>query len=417
MHRRRWPVALSATVLLGQLLHRSPLTDVASGAIPADLALRYPLPHVLLAPLTLPADWLNGGSRHDLYGWLAWALVVAVLGSIIGWNTARRHTSSWRRMALRVLPGTAVLTAAVALVAWTAWGERPVPMLRAPAGWIVFDVHTHTERSHDGRAGFDAAANAAWHRRTGFHAAFITDHNTNGAAGDPGAPPSPGAVRLLAGTELSLNGLHLLILGTADSVDNRPWSSSWDSSLALVRHLSARSDSSGALDPPGPPLLVASLPEFWRYRWGHQIGQLIEAGAGGFEVWTSSPRAMEFPPRARATLVAQAAVRTLALAGATDMHGLGRSASVWNVAPLEGWEALSRPQLAAALVGLMREGRTRVIAAERWLPASRLDHVIALPVNLALILRCASRAHGAALIGWIWLVALLVSPRRPGLAP
>ena len=47
---------------------------------------------------------------------------------------------------------------------------------------VVFDVHSHTNVSHDVRGtlmrGFDTEANLRWHRRAGFDAVFVTDHNT-----------------------------------------------------------------------------------------------------------------------------------------------------------------------------------------------------------------------------------------------
>ena len=58
------------------------------------------------------------------------------------------------------------------------WPGSPGP---AP-DMVVFDVHSHTNVSHDVRGtlmrGFDAEANLAWHGRAGFDAFFITDHNT-----------------------------------------------------------------------------------------------------------------------------------------------------------------------------------------------------------------------------------------------
>jgi hypothetical protein len=424
--RWRWPLLLSATVLLGQLLHRNPLVDVLPGAIPSDARLAYPLLHVLLAPITLPADWLNGGSRHDLCGLLAWAVAGYVL-----WRLTRRRAGFAREVGAAL----AFLAAAAGFIALVAYVPRPFPRLLAPPGTIVFDVHSHTARSHDGRPGFGSAANAAWHARAGFDAAFITDHNTNGAArawraGAPGRTP-----RLLDGEELSLNGLHLLVLGAGDSLDNRGWNQSWDSTLALVRHLAGAGPGRdpGAVARPGNPvpvqpagsrsgegsprasarpLLIASLPEFWRHRWGAQVGELVAAGVDGFEVWTSSPKAMEFPPTARATLIARAEASGLPLVGATDMHGLGSSPSVWNVAPLASWSALSDSALTDTLIALVRARRHRVLAVARWFPGARLDYVLAVPVNLALVLRGASRWHGLALLLWTWGGALLFDVRR-----
>ncbi len=425
MHRWRWPLVFSAAVLLGQLLHRQPLFDVVTGEVPEGIRLSYPFAHVVLAPLTLLADWLNGGRRSDLYGFLGWTTLPWAVWLTAATIRRRRLPATAPRAPRtvgRALGLAAIVLAAPVFVAWVAYAPRPMPSLEAPAGAIIFDAHSHTARSHDGRPGFGHAAAAEWHRRAGFHAAFITDHNAFGAArawrGD--APQVGRLPRLLDGEELSLHGLHLLVLGARDSIDNRGWDQTWDSTLAQVRALAGtrgegRGASAHAVPRASPltsqPLLIASLPEFWRYHWGPDMGALLAAGVGGFEVWTSSPKGMEFPPTARAVLVAQSLSRGLVLVGATDMHGLGQTASVWNVAPLAGWERLDDTALTDSLLALMRRRAHRVVAINRWIPETRLDAAIATPVGLALVLRQASRAHGLAMLGWIWVIAVVLTVR------
>ena len=75
--KTRWrvPLLLSAAVILAQIAHIDPLIDVARGSAPLDVRLVWPIMHVLLAPLTLTADWLNGGSRWDLETFFVWLLV------------------------------------------------------------------------------------------------------------------------------------------------------------------------------------------------------------------------------------------------------------------------------------------------------------------------------------------------------
>ncbi len=416
MRRWRWPLALSAAVLLGQLLHRQPLFDVVAGGVPEGIRLSYPLAHIALSPFTLVADWLNGGRRSDLYGFLGWAFFALTLWTFRGRGraAARPHGAAeaaaggWGTMLARALRLCASAAVPALFVVWVAYAPRPIPGLEAPAGAVVFDAHSHTARSHDGRRGFGSTASAAWHRRAGFHAAFITDHNTFGAAPQwrvdaPGRLP-----RLLDAEELSLNGLHLLVLGSRDSIDNRGWDQTWDSTLALIRRLVDSQQSTVN----GQPLLIASLPEFWRHHWGPDMGALIAAGVDGFEVWTTSPKGMEIPPSARAVLIGQALSRSLTLVGATDMHGLGQTASVWNVVTLPGWERLNDAALTDSLLARMRRGAHRVVAINRWIPETRLDAVIATPVGLATVLRQASRAHGLALLGWIWVVGLGVGRRQ-----
>jgi len=424
--RWRFPLLLSACVVIGQSLRLSPLADAVAGTAPAGVRLVYPLAHVALAPFTLLADWLNGSPARDLQSAAAWAVAAFLLA----------HAACWRRGpagagARAVREARAAALSLVPLTAFLAWGAllpRPIPRLVAADGAaIVFDVHSHTAASHDGRRGFGSAANAAWHARAGFDAAFITDHNTTSAvrAWLAGAPHGA-LTRLLPGVELSLSGLHLLALGIGDDVDNSPYRSDWDATGRLIRALAVgRVPASGATMAAAPadtgvplttrPFLVASLPEYWRHHWGADLDTLVKWGVGGFEIWTSSPRAMDFPPALRREMVARCRRDGLAMFGATDMHGLGYSASVWNVARLPGWRTLDAAALGPALVErFRREGAAanQVVAMRRWLPETVAGAVVAVPGNLVLLLRTATPAHGAALLAWIWLPAVLTGLRR-----
>jgi len=402
MERWRAPALFTAVVVLLQLARQDPLVDVVTGLAPGDLRLAYPFTHVVFAPFTLAADWLNGGSRGDLAGFAAWALVAWAFARVFLADAPRR----WLREAAYLL---AYLGGLVAFVAWGALLQRPIPRLvAADSALVIFDVHSHTALSHDGRKGFGSHENARWHRRAGFDAAFVTDHNTTGAAqawrtDRAGHPPL-----LLAGEELSLSGLHVVVLGNAALIANTPWNRTFDSTLLLLRRIAADTA-------PARPYLIASLPEYWRNHWGTDIGAMAAAGIEGFEIWTTSPKAMDIPPAARAEIIARGVLEHHALFGATDMHGLGNAATVWNVMRLPGWRAMDEPALAAAMIARFRaEGpaASRVIAVRRWQTDARWAAPAVVPLNAALRLRTMSRAHAVALVAWLWLPALAATVRR-----
>ena len=389
MRRWRVPLILSAIVVVAQLVPTSPLVEVVTGAPPADVRLVWPVVHIVFAPFTLLADWLNGGSTADLIGFAVWALVMYV-----GY---RGTGAPGHRGAVREVVYAGCFLAAMGLfLAWGTLAPRPIPRLVASdSALVIFDTHSHTSLSHDGRKGFDAAANAAWHARAGFDAAFITDHNVFA----PGREP-----RMLNGEELSLNGLHMVMLGNDSLVKNKPWDGNFDSSLALLRAL-ARPPSAFSFQ----PFLIASLPEYWRNHWGPDVGRVVAAGADGLEIWTTSPKAMDFPAGQRREVIARARSLGLAMFGATDMHGLGYAATVWNVIALPGWRALDDAALTRALLEAFRAepGSVRVIVLRRRIAPTRPAQIIGMPLGAVTVLRGASGWHGAALLGWIWLIALV----------
>jgi hypothetical protein len=405
--RLRWriPVALTACVVVAQLFKLDPLADVVTWTAPASARLWYPVSHVLFAPLTLVADWLNGGSRRDLVGFAAWAVLAYVLMRL-----AVRRAPPERRALREAACAGALMLGLAAFVAWGYWLPRPIPRLVATdPDVMVLDVHSHTAMSHDGRRGFGGAQNAAWHARAGFDAAFVTDHNVFGAAKSwrldaAGRPP-----RLLDGEELSLSGLHLIVLGNLGEIENRPYDASWDSTGALIRRLHADG-----------LYLIASLPEYWEHHWGAPLGELTTWGVDGFEIWTESPRAMDIRPEDRRAVIARCRLEHRALFGATDMHGFGNAATVWNLVPLPGWRVPNDTALERALVARLRSGgagANQVVALRRWLPETRLGSAFSVPTNLLLLLRTASRPHAVALLGWIWLGAVAFRSRRRAPTP
>jgi hypothetical protein len=400
--RLRWrlPLALSACLVAAQLVPLSPLVDVVTWTAPASARVTYSFLHIALAPVTLPADWLNGGSRRDLIGFAVWV----VLGYVLVRLAARRPPVG-RRAVREAAYATFALLALAAFLGWGYWVRRPIPRLVATdPDLLVLDVHSHTALSHDGRAGFGATQNAWWHGRAGFDAAFITDHNVFGAAKIWRTDAAGRQPRLLDGEELSLSGLHLLVLGNAGAIDNRPYDTSWDSTGALIRQL--RADSL---------YLIASLPEYWEHHWGASLGELTAWGVDGFEIWTESPRAMDIPPADRRAVIARCRLENRAMFGATDMHGFGNAATVWDLVRLPGWRSPNDTALARALVARLRTGGSaanQVVALRRWLPETRLGSAFSVPINLALLLRTASRPHALALLVWIWAVALAARTRR-----
>src|SRR5512135_2704998 len=87
----RLPLLLSACVVLGQLSHLPPLADALGGPAPGGVRLLYPAGHVLLAPFTLLADWLNGSPARELKGSALWALAAYALARL-----ARRRRGAAR---------------------------------------------------------------------------------------------------------------------------------------------------------------------------------------------------------------------------------------------------------------------------------------------------------------------------------
>jgi hypothetical protein len=95
--------------------------------------------------------------------------------------------------------------------------------------------------------------------------------------------------------------------------------------------------------------------------------------------------------------------------GSTDMHGLGYAATVWTVVALPDWRTLDDVALTSRLLERFRTdpAAVRVIAMRRRIAPTRPAQIIGMPLGAVTVLRGASPGHGVALLGWIWLVALV----------
>jgi hypothetical protein len=337
------------------------LSDPLGDPLPPGLHLGYPPVYLLLAPLFSLWDGVSMLSMTRLTGFLVGFVVLFVAwraGRAVWWRIAWSDRPPPRSPARRELGlAAAALVGLIVFIAGGLLWHRPMAALAGlPAGTVAFDVHSHTNVSHDVRgtlmAGFDAEANLRWHRRAGFDAVFVTDHNTVAGLARPAGPPA-----LCPGIEVSAWRAHIVLLGDTAAVEP----GRYNSSLAALERLLAESDSVyGALS-------VLSLPEYERNH-RDRLEALAAAGADGFELVNASPKANELDriERDRVAAIARRADRFVV--GASDSHGWGATSMVWNLMALPG-----RPQgpvlCADLLAGLRRGfGSSRIVERHRLRP-------------------------------------------------
>ena len=337
----------------------APLADPLGGPLPSGLHLTYPILYVLLAPLFTLWDGVSMLSMSRLQGFLLGLLILFVVwrvGRHLWWRVAWSDHPAPRAPARRELKLVVASLAALAafIVVGLLWHRPMAALAGAGPGAIVFDVHSHTNVSHDVRGtlmgGFDTEANLRWHRRAGFDAVFITDHNTVS-----GLRPHTGAPARCPGIEVSAWRAHVVLLGDSVPVDPRRYNGSLEALELLLRE--SRSVY-GALS-------VLSLPEYER---NHQarLDTLVAAGADGFEIVNAAPKANEISRARRDSVVALARRTNRIVLGASDSHGWGATSMVWNLLPLTGPRPEGAAACAAVLDGLRQGfGTTRIVERHR----------------------------------------------------
>jgi hypothetical protein len=365
------------------------LSDPLGSPLPSQLHLTAPWPYLLFAPLFGLWDSVSMLSFSRLEGFLLGLALLYSLWRVIVWRGFRRELLTF-------------LLAAGALFLFIAAGalwHRPMLALAGvPPGVVAVDFHTHTNVSHDVRntamRGYDVSANLRWHRRAGFDAVFITDHNTIAGSGPANVD---GTVRC-PGIEVSAWRAHVVLLGDSLPVDRSRYNKNLDALLGLLRE----SDSVyGALS-------VASLPEYRRHQWG-RLDTLIAAGLDGFELVNAAPKANELSRAERDTVVALARNAGRFLVGVSDHHGWGATSMVWNLVAIP--QGRDSPAMCSAILDRLRTGfsASRIVERHRLRPDSPWPGWLT-PIGVVWeTWRSMGWGLTVSWICWVWVVARVLS--------
>jgi hypothetical protein len=348
---------VTVCLLVARLAAAPPLSDPLGAPLPASLHLTTPWLYALFGPLFSLWDGVSMLSMSRLRGFLI-GLPLAFLvwrgGRALWWRVAWSDAPpphSPLRRELRLFAGSFILVLLFVLVGLL-WHRPMLALAGADPDDAAVDFHSHTNVSHDVRhtlmRGYDTEANLRWHRRAGFDAVFITDHNTV-----EGLRPHAGPPARCPGIEVSAWKAHIVLLGDSLPVDPRGYNGSMGALLTLLRI----SDSAyGALS-------VASLPEYERNQWS-ALDRLVEAGLDGFEIVNAAPKANEISRVRRDSVIALAREANRFVVGVSDNHGWGATSMVWNLVHAPGWRE-APGTLCSSILGRLRLGFPAVRIVER----------------------------------------------------
>jgi predicted metal-dependent phosphoesterase TrpH len=398
------PAFLSLCVAAGALAPAPVLTDPVVGGPAARVHLEKSAAYVFLSPWCELLDGVTALGMIQHRALLLSTLAAALLAALF---IARRGRAGALRTLGIVAAGLIAGTGAHALLLGAAgWLPRPMAALRTDdPDRMIIDFHSHSDHSHDGRPGLSVMSNRRWHSRTGFHTAYLTDHNSQegiGAAASGNPAVAGTGTTLLPGTELSLFRMHIVVLGEGVEAATVGIRTNRAASLDFLRDLTRRKDA----------VTIASTPE-WALKSWMFVPWLAGGLVDGFEVITGVPRAMEVPGEKLKSVIALAGEKKRLLVAGSDYHGLGKAAYAWSLIDLPGWRALSPALLHRAVIAAMKDGAAPVATVVRspfgpgagW--AKELV-AVALPVG---ILRRLTRAERLSWLAWIWAGFLL--PRLP----
>ena len=396
-------LVIALAVVLSSAFAVPPVRDAASLADVPEAYLSRPLGYVVIAPLSNMLDMLTLLSARQHIAFLVGVLVCFGLWRVL---TARFGSSP------RHLRATGIFMIGLALIyVATAILPRPMAALLTDNAHIVrIDFHSHTSASHDGRPGWSAEDDRAWHRDGGYDVAFITDHGTVAAAEQGLARntyPAGEAVMLLQGVEVSWAGEHVNILG------------------AQRRYRGILTDNLHDVDERA--LQLASLVRgrepvvIWNHP--HRLDRLPAASGPGtsgvraIEVSNGAPDSMDEVRLKRAAIVALAQRQNLTPTGGSDNHGWGSTAPNWTLMLIYGWRGMTADSLALQIEDDIRRGgfaAARVVerrAAEATSDVALVLTLFAAPARMLTTLSSDER------ISWLIWISLITAAtwwiRRP----
>lgn len=360
--------------------------------------------YLLLAPVFNVLDTLSLLTINQHYAFLA-----TLIAAFLAWRLLRRRERlGWlRRTGVEL--GTAALSLAglLAFYGFGMVGERPMAaLIMDDPDAVIVDFHSHTEHSHDSRAGFDAGKRREWSQAAGFNAAYIADHRTYQGYADA-APDNPrqagDGIVLLPGLEIKFADKYASVLGPAWRYRN-----AMDGNHLIADSL-YRSLQAGA----PRPTLVLTIPG------GLDSIPAATADSIGYvavEVNDAAPRGLEQGRRDRRIILDMSDSLDLALVASSNNHGWGRTAAAWTVLDIPGWRSMTPLRLSQAIEEQLhrrRAGATRVV--ERRMPYAGSSPPALAVTGPAIgwqMFGGLSGGERAAWLAWVWVLALLVPMTR-----
>jgi predicted metal-dependent phosphoesterase TrpH len=203
-----------------------------------------------------------------------------------------------------------------------------------PAG-ILVNTHAHTIYSHDGL--ISQGGLWRWHKRNGFDAFFITDHNNHDKTlefvqkqREGVLPPDP---LVMCGEEFSGSN-HLSLLGLQRKFSTRGYADS--TAVDSVR-------SNGG----------AVIVNHWFDDEKMSLAYYRELGVDGFEIEnTASDKLYD---RDLYTQIKDfCTVNGLVMNGGVDFHGYGNVCSLWNAFDIPDWDQMDQHGKEAAILEVLK---------------------------------------------------------------
>lgn len=256
---------------------------------------------------------------------------------------------------------------------------------------ILINTHSHTEYSHDGI--ISQADLQKWHKRNGFDAFFITDHNhhkkTLEAVRAQEAGTLPQKPLIICGEEFSGSN-HMTLLGLNRNFTTR--------GLSDQQVIDSTHDDNGIV-------IVAH----WFDGERKSIPYFIDLGVDGFEI-ANQAAGLNYDRRIFNNIVKACTSNGLVMNGAVDYHGYGSTCFVWNALEIPDWHRMDDAHKRESILDVLRQKDMSKIRILLYDDRNIFDRSLVLLSPVFTLISYCKTLNLLQVLSWvIWLIIIFKS--------
>jgi len=376
------------------------LSDAITGDRIDDIIVTISPWRIVLEPFLGPIMFcLRGHDPLDeFFVLMVWVLAILLFVGLVR-NMRAISGSIFHRFGLALLHWLA--TVPVVLILWIGlllfMIFAPLPtntIISNRDDTALVNFHSHSYYSHDGLISPENLLK--WHRRNGFDAFFITEHNHHRKTLEfitarEARLSIDEDVCVLPGQEYSGSN-HLLLLGLTHNfiTKNMPDSVAVDTVHAQ-----------------GGVVIVAH----WFADEHNSIQHYIDYGVDGFEI-ANQGEGIDYDRHIFRDIVSACQKNLLLMLGDTDYHGYGNACYVWNALKISHWDSLSYSAKKDSIMSILRNRDSRQIQIMTYCDRRFLNRALIMPSPLFNAIDYIRSLNIWQIVSWvIWLLGLLLVVR------
>jgi len=201
---------------------------------------------------------------------------------------------------------------------------------------ILINTHSHTEFSHDGI--ISTKRLQLWHKRNGFDAFFLTDHNHHEHSMEAVSAQEQGLLPaeplLIIGEEFSGSN-HMTLLGLKRNFITR--------GLSDQQVIDSTHEDQGVV-------IVAH----WFDDERKSLPYFLDMGVDGFEI-ANQGSGLKYEQRIFSAITEACKSNGLIMTGVVDYHGYGSSCFAWNALEIPNWHQMDSDQKRESIMQVLRD--------------------------------------------------------------